>query len=302
MVFLTRNILMKKLLIASAVALSLASAGANAAVISAGGIQWDDTGLSAGGVANQVNFQQWFIDPTATATTTVGAGSGAYQQINAAVSAGAVAGGVGAELVGLGEFYSFNDSRVPTSDFNPQFCVVDGCELTFSFGGLIVASVGGTGPIFDTSNAWFNIYYDSTPDFTTIDPIDNLAGANAYTKYNEAQNEELWLALNFDSFLLDGTILGGEAEALLSVREGLGNAEAVAAWNYNSSLFGSDIEFTAGATFKDTSTNPNTTLLYSRDGNGQALNETPVPAPSTIALFGLGLLGIAAGARRKKSK
>jgi hypothetical protein len=297
---------MKKLLIASAVALSLSSLGVNAAIVTAGGIQWDDTGLSTGGVSNQVNFQQWFIDPNATGTTTDDNGTAGdltddYQRINGAVSGGAVAGSVGSELVGLGEFYSFNDSRAPNSAFNPAFCVTQDCELTFAFGGLVVTSVGGTGPVFDTTNSWFNIYYDGTPDFTTLDPNDSLAGSTAYTKYLEAQNDSLWLALGFDTFILDGTIIGGEAEALLSVRNvaGLGNDEAKAAWDYNGPL-GSDIDFTAGATFEDNTTTPSGTLLYSRDGNGQSLNVTPVPEPSTIALFGLGLLGLAGAARRKR--
>ncbi|WP_339773820.1 hypothetical protein, partial [uncultured Paraglaciecola sp.] len=56
---------MKKLLIGGILALS--SMGVNAAVVSAGGISWDDTNLGPGGVSNQVNFQQWFTTtPTFT--------------------------------------------------------------------------------------------------------------------------------------------------------------------------------------------------------------------------------------------
>ncbi|MFT6898581.1 MAG: hypothetical protein ACJA13_003005 [Paraglaciecola sp.] len=285
---------MKKLLIASAVALSLSSLGAHAAVISAGGIQWDDDLVGAGGFAGQVNFQQWF---TNTATTTDDNGTAGdltddYQRITSDV---AVAGAVGTELVGIGEFYSLNDGRAPNSLFNPAFCVTQDCELTLAFGGLIVAGIGGTGPIFDTSNAWFNVYVQQGPDFDSLDPNDTIVNSNAHTKLTEAQNGDLWAAFNFDSFILDGTLIGGESEASLSIRtnSGLGLADVQTALNYNDpALAGSDIGFTAGATFVDNN-------AYTLDGNGQVIGVS-VPEPSTIALFGLSLLGLAGAARRKR--
>ena len=55
---------MKKLILATT--LALCGANVNAAVISAGGISWDDDGLGSGGMSNQANFQQWFTEtPTA---------------------------------------------------------------------------------------------------------------------------------------------------------------------------------------------------------------------------------------------
>ena len=289
---------MKKLLIASAVALSLASAGANAAVISAGGIQWDDTNIGPGGVSAQVNFQQWFAVAGSATTTDAGTDGNAgtaddYERIS---SDAAVVGAVGRELVGVGEFYSFNDGREPNNA--PSFCVTPNCELTFAFGGLEVLTlgvVGGINATFDTTNAWFNIYYDETPDFDGPSASDTTLGSTAHQKYLEAQDGVLWGAFNFDSFLLDGTVIGGESEGLLSVRDvvGLGLDDVKAAWDFNS-LFGSDIGLTAGATFQPGN-------LRTIDGNGQTIG-TPIPEPSTIALFGLGLLGLAAGARRKKSK
>lgn len=280
---------MKKLLIAST--LAFASLGVNAAVISAGGIQWDDDGIGPGGMSNQANFQQWF---TTTPTTTDDNGTPGdttddYQRIT---SDAAVVGAVGTELVGIGEFYSFNDGREPNNP--PAFCVVPNCELTFAFGGLVVSS-NGPDPVFDTSAAWFNIYIDSTPDFDGPGASDTTLASDAHSKFADAQNGTLWAALNFDSFILDGTLIGGESESGLSIRlnPGLGLADVQSAWNYNG-LAGSDIGFTAGAIFVDGD-------LYSSQGNGQSIG-VAVPEPSTIALFGLSLLGLAGVARRRNAK
>jgi hypothetical protein len=226
MVFFKRHILMKKLLIASAVARSLSSLGASAGVISAGGIQWDSLGSK--GVSAQFNFQQWFaVDGTATSTDYNGTASMVddYQRIN---SDTAVAGAVGRELAGVGEFYSFFDHREP-----PSFCVNPNFELTFAFGGLKVLTVG-TNPIdasFDTTKAWFNIYLDPGTDFDGPGAFDTTLSSTAHHKFVEAQNGNLWLALDFDTFILDGTVIGGEAEATVSVRNiaGLGSDEAKAA-------------------------------------------------------------------------
>ncbi|MFQ3198923.1 MAG: hypothetical protein ACI8R9_001582 [Paraglaciecola sp.] len=285
---------MKKLLIASAVALSLSSLGASAAVITAGGIQWDDTILGPGSVSAQVNFQQWFTNsPTTTDLGTDGIVSADdYERIT---TNAAVGGAVGTELVGLGEFYSFSDGRTPNDP--PSFCVTPNCELTFAFGGLEVLTLGiagGLNATFDTSNAWLNIYYDAGTDFDGPGVSDTTLSSTAHTKFAEAQNGTLWAAFDIDSFFLDGTIIGGEAESLLNIRNvaGLGLDEVKDAWDYNG-ILGSDLAATLNAIF-----NPG--ALYSQTGNGLA--ETVVPAPSTIALFGLGLLGVAVGVRRRKSK
>jgi hypothetical protein len=66
-----------------------------------------------------------------------------------------------------------------------------------------------------------------------------------------------------------------------------------AAWNFNTNtqLFKSDIWFTASAS-----------LQGGRflSGNGTAIGDS-ISAPSSLAVLGLGLLGLAGVARRKKS-
>jgi hypothetical protein len=277
---------MKKLLIAGALVLS--SVGASAATLSAGGITWDDNTTGPGGIAMQANFQQWFTE-TATSTDNNGTAdlTDDYQRV---VSDTAVAGAFGKELVGLGEFYSFADGRAPAGP--PSFCVTAGCELTFAFGGLVVNGLTGGGvPTFDISAAWFNVYIHQTPDFDGIGVTDTTLSSTAHTKFAEAQNGTLWGAFDFASFDLDGTILGGESEATLEIRTnaGLGLADVQSALDYNTAL--ADLGFTAGATFLNS--------LYTNDGNGQFANA--VPEPTSLAILGLGLLGLAGSTRRKKA-
>ncbi|MBU3020012.1 hypothetical protein KO519_20255 [Paraglaciecola agarilytica] len=288
---------MKKLILATTLALS--SVSVNAAVISAGGISWDDDGLGAGGVANQANFQQWFTEtPTSTnsgSDSTLDTADD-YKFISSSSAVSVTEGDpadVGKELVGIGEFYSFSDGREPNNA--PAFCDSGSCELTFAFGGLVVDSFVGLLPIFDVSEAWFNIYIDETPNFDGPGTSDTTLGSDAYTKYAEAQDGTLFAALSFDFFNLEGTIIGGEAEAGLSIRDifGLGLDDVKEAWNYSD--VSSDLGFTAGATF-------DTNNLYTRDGNGQTIG-TPaqdVSAPSTVALFGLTLMCLVGATRRRR--
>lgn len=256
--------------ILGALTLTAAAAGVNAGTINAGGIEWDtynQNGLPFWDAG--VTFQQWY-------TTGTYANNGGVMQLDAdsVVSSAIVPG---AMLSGIGKFTAFSDGREQNSV--PSFCAAGAgtCELTFTFGGL---TFNGTN-VLNANNSWLNIYFDDSPD---LGGINN----NEFSQYANAQNGTLWASMKFDDFeIYAGDATAGFADGYLSVVDGL--ADVLAALDNNGGS--SDIFFTSSSQI-----NPNTG--YSASSNGQV---TPVSAPSTVALFGLSLLGLGLATRRKKA-
>ena len=254
---------------ALAVAALALSCNSSAEVVSAGGIEWD-TFLQNGNEAMSagIEFQQWF-----TSTPT----SGEYLGLGSANDP--VQPAVGAELVGVGLFNGFSLGR---NLLDPDFCATGtsaNCELTFAFGGLIATSLTS----FDFSNAWLNVYFDDTPDF-----FRGVSAVDASSRYVEAQNGQLWASFKWDDifFLAGGNLNGGVTSASLSVT-GSDLPGVVDALDYGQGQ--PDFDLLSQALFFPGN-------VRSTGGSGAIQS---VSAPSTVAFFGLTLIGLGLASRKK---
>jgi hypothetical protein len=280
-----------------------ASSAANAGVVSAaGGVSWEvDGGLP--NFSATIDFTQWW---TVTNTTDVG-------DVNTAVSAeaisptlasiaGAQAAGEAPELVGAGKF-NVNQGGIGEPGCN-------GCELTFSFGGLFFDPQNANAPI-DSTDGWLNIYvdYDKVGGAFDEGQIDNFAGATDHAE--RAVDGDLWLSLSLRDFIynadpsyvsLGEPLLSGTTLFYGDVLGGLAENNFIP--DFFASAFEADA-FGLTSIFDDNSRTPTSrdslnVQNYSVRGSGNVEAAT-VSAPSTIALFGLALVGLGAMTRRRKA-
>jgi hypothetical protein len=290
---------MKKLLLATA--MLAASSAANAGVVSAAnGVSWEvDGGLP--NFSATIDFTQWWTISNTTGLTDYGtAVSGVSIDPTLASIAGAHANNDAPELVGAGKFNLGNGVGEPNCN---------GCELTFSFGGLFFDPQTPAAPI-DSSAGWLNIYVDYAQVGGQFDEglIENAA--SAATQGANAVDGDLWLSLELRDFeyyadpayvavgepLLSGTtlffgeVVGGSAQN-----------------NFISDFFAGAFEadaFGLASTFDDNSRAPQNPAdlnvsQYSVRGSGNVEAAT-VSSPSSIALFGLALVAVGGMSRRRK--
>lgn len=283
----------------SASALAVASSNVSAAPVTVGGITWDNVDE---GILSNFAFTQWYsptdvsfdLNGNPIINNPYGTGSSGQSTIidNSAVTFSTPF----AMLTGVGIFTNFNDGKGLFPGFD--YCA-DGpsCSLTFAFGGLIATAQTGDPIPFDTTNAWLNIYFQSTNDGnydqTNVGLLfNNNSKASNNSVINYAQSGSLWASFKFDTAVLNpdqlNSLQGGSLEGLLSVVPTIGLSDVVAKLDKHSGM--SDFYIDGAASFPSDS-------LYAK-GVGEA---QIVPAPLSIALLGIGLV-VLAGIRRQNQR
>jgi hypothetical protein len=313
----TRNVIMKKLLLATA--LSVASLSANAEVIStAGGVSIIQSPFTTADQANlqiTTGFTQWWTSPGNSSAANALLSTNTFLASPATLDA--APGGI-TELVGVGEFENYNGSVADAalaSKFNIPIC--NGCQLTFAFGGFLrdaVAVAAGDG--FDFSNAWLNVYldYDAASSASRTNIANAQTAAQADIEVAKAVDGDLWLALDIQAFTfapLQSPFLPGGAvnpsynpNAAGAVGFSGNVVGGLAQDSFASDFFdidGNDFDFTTfgfTATFLDDNQN---LVNYAADGSG-SVRARVVSEPGAIALFSLGLIGLGLSARRRMNK
>lgn len=193
------------------------------------------------------------------------------------------------ELTGTGAVFSLNSFLPNIASFCP------GCELTLQFGGFF-ALPSPTTPDSVFSNGWLKLYVDDTPDY-----VGGFDVANA-------TNGPLWLSLvaTYNRFVSDnpsnpGDLASGQLTVAWEV-DSVNGGLAAGNFDTNSEPFpGTDPVFISDLFSRASSTFFLQPLVGndSRQSNGTVTGNS-IPEPGSLALAGLGLLGLAAMRRRRQ--
>ncbi|MDT4329667.1 PEP-CTERM sorting domain-containing protein [Methylomonas sp. MS20] len=253
-------------------AISMIALSGTASALSVSHVNWDPNYIDSTDhdFLSEFKFTQWYsASDTGSAVFNNGV---AINTVTSTVAGGGV-GATGFYLEGVGEIDRVNGGF----SSGPAFMDA-GYELTFAFGGISL----NFDSTYDTTNAWARIYVnDLTPNYTTP------AGSGA--EVAAAQTGTVWLDLVIDSLIFNtgSNIQGGSVSATLRAVGGT-------AYSY---FDPKTLEYNSSAFFNTTANDK-----YSNGGNGQLNGNTvTVPEPESLALLGIGLLGLA-GQRKLKAR
>jgi len=206
----------------------------------------------------------------------------------------------GEQLFGFGKVSQVNNLT------GTAFCAAGPCELTYAFSGYTVTSINTAGIenniVF--SGGTLSLFLDSTPDA-------NLAATTGFT---DSDTGSPWLTLRgFRSEETTGPNAGATG-TLFGVGTNFAAAENIAGTGTGllqisggaaESFFGTDRAITFSSSFQPAI--ETFTLPISGTGELQITQEllpgpgpTPIPEPATLALFGIGLLGLGGVSRMRK--
>ncbi|MCV2886015.1 PEP-CTERM sorting domain-containing protein [Aestuariibacter sp. AA17] len=256
----------------AATLLSLGASVAEASTINVGGVTWDPEYVRTpnmftpgeADLVQKISFNQWFVDSADAGT------------INAGNAIDPAAVDAGDELQAVGFMNYFNGLTDPEAG-STGFCV--GCELTFKFSGLLADGFGG----FDIAvgGAFVEFFVETGADI-------NQQFSGTGTSWLKLAVDEVTFAASSGT----SSYVGGNLQLALSAVGGPAASNMDTNTIQNSAGGFSDIFYNADAIFKNGS--------FFAAGSGDLAGDS-IPEPGTLAVMGLGLMGLA-GLRRRKQK